>query len=104
VHTLPPTHASASLPGIGHVRCYWTILSSKLEYAYLDPVLDTHLGAWKDKFIGTSVLDWVHPDERDQLAEDLLPKEDVVAGVESTGVFGSVTRCVEAATFTAKSR
>ncbi|BGO94347.1 hypothetical protein NBRC10512_002795 [Rhodotorula toruloides] len=93
MHALPPAHASAALPGIGQVRCYWTILSSKLEYAYLDPVLDTHLGAWKDKFVGTSVLDWVHPDERDQLAEDLLPKEDTVAGVESTGVFGSVTRC-----------
>ncbi|GAA5988752.1 hypothetical protein JCM10908_006156 [Rhodotorula pacifica] len=94
-------HASAAhtgeytgLPGIGHVRCYWAILSAELEYAYLGPVFAAHLGEEvAERLKGTSLLDWVHPDERDQLAKDLLPHPDRLAGVEETGVFGSVTRC-----------
>ncbi|BGP42610.1 hypothetical protein JCM10449v2_006622 [Rhodotorula kratochvilovae] len=84
----PPT-----FPGIGRIRCYWTILTPQLEYAYLDPILQLHMGEWVHAFRGSNVLDWVHPDEREQLAEDLLPKEDGVGGVEGAGVFGSVTRC-----------
>ncbi|GAA5938109.1 hypothetical protein JCM3775_005344 [Rhodotorula graminis] len=85
--------APAVFPGIGRIRCYWTILTPQLEYVYLDPTLAYHMGEWSNAFRGSNVLDWVHPDEREQLADDLLPKEDRVAGVESAGVFGSVTRC-----------
>lgn len=92
-----PIHAGehAGVPEIGHVRCYWAILSAELEYAYLGPVFAAHLGdEVAERLKGTSLLDWVHPDERDQLAKDLLPHPDRLAGVEETGVFGSVTRCV----------
>lgn len=83
------------VPEIGHVRCYWAILSAELEYAYLGPVFAAHLGEEvAERLKGTSLLDWVHPDERDQLAKDLLPHPDRLAGVEETGVFGSVTRYV----------
>ncbi|GAA5995964.1 uncharacterized protein JCM10292_004859 [Rhodotorula paludigena] len=80
-------------PGIGQIRCYWTILTPTLEYVYLDPILELHMGEWANGLRGTSILEWVHPDEREQLAQDLLPKDDAVAGVEGAGVFGSVTRC-----------
>lgn len=93
--TAPP----AAFPGIGRIRCYWTILTPQLEYVYLDPTLAYHMGEWSNAFRGSNVLDWVHPDEREQLADDLLPKEDRIAGVESAGVFGSVTRCVPALDF-----
>ncbi|KAG0661069.1 hypothetical protein C6P46_004176 [Rhodotorula mucilaginosa] len=95
--THSPTHAgehNTGVPEIGHVRCYWAILSAELEYAYLGPVFAAHLGdEVAERLKGTSLLDWVHPDERDQLAKDLLPHPDRLAGVEETGVFGSVTRC-----------
>lgn len=96
--THSPTHAgehNTGVPEIGHVRCYWAILSAELEYAYLGPVFAAHLGdEVAERLKGTSLLDWVHPDERDQLAKDLLPHPDRLAGVEETGVFGSVTRYV----------
>ncbi|GAA5825585.1 hypothetical protein JCM3770_006895, partial [Rhodotorula araucariae] len=88
---MPDAHPA--FPGIGHIRCYWTILTPQLEYAYLDPILQLHMGEWVHRFRGTNILDWVHPDEREQLADDLLPQEDGVGGVEGAGVFGSVTRC-----------
>ncbi|GAA6007102.1 hypothetical protein JCM10207_001508 [Rhodosporidiobolus poonsookiae] len=100
-YSLPPatpTHphngpSSPGVPDIGRIRCYWTILSPSLDFVFLDPILEHHTGEWSNKLIGTNLLDWVHPDDRAQLTEDLLPREDEVAGVESAGVFGSVTRC-----------
>lgn len=88
------THSDGhGLPGIGHVRCYWSVLTADLEYAYLGPIFAAHLGEEvSERLLGTSLLDWVHPDERDQLAKDLLPHPNRIAGVEETGVFGSVTR------------
>ncbi|GAA5884139.1 hypothetical protein JCM3774_004552, partial [Rhodotorula dairenensis] len=91
----PHVGEGTGVPEIGHVRCYWAILSAELEYAYLGPVFAAHLGEEvAERLKGTSLLDWVHPDERDQLAKDLLPHPDRLAGVEETGVFGSVTRFV----------
>ncbi|GAA5932111.1 uncharacterized protein JCM15063_001122 [Sporobolomyces koalae] len=80
------------LPKLGSIRCYWTILSPALDYVYLDPLLEEHLGDFASSFLGSNLLDFVHPDEREQLAEDLLPRPDRIAGVETAGVFGSVTR------------
>ncbi|GAA5828963.1 hypothetical protein JCM3766R1_003883 [Sporobolomyces carnicolor] len=91
--TSPPLSInSEEIPKLGSIRCYWTILSPSLDYVYLDPLLEHHLGEHAQQFLGSNLLDFVHPDERDQLAEDLLPKPDRIAGVETAGVFGSVTR------------
>ncbi|GAA5864226.1 hypothetical protein JCM8547_001299 [Rhodosporidiobolus lusitaniae] len=95
-HSQHPSLSSSSPnspPPVGSIRCYWTLLSPSLEFVFLDPVLEHHLGEWAAKLVGTNLLDWVHPDEREQLREDLLPREEEVSGVESVGVFGSVTRC-----------
>ncbi|KAK4055054.1 hypothetical protein OIO90_003395 [Microbotryomycetes sp. JL221] len=86
-------HAPASKIPLGGTRCYWCILTPSLDFAFLDPVLHTHLGAESKLFIGTNLLDYVHPDERDALANDLLPKVGVNGGIEASGVFGSITRC-----------
>ncbi|GAA5869085.1 hypothetical protein JCM1840_000463 [Sporobolomyces johnsonii] len=83
---------SSQLPKIGTIRCYWTVLSPALDFFFLDPILESHMGEWANKLHGTNLLDWVHPEERRQLAEDLLPKDDCIAGIEGAGVFGSVTR------------
>ncbi|BGP19118.1 hypothetical protein JCM10213_005641 [Rhodosporidiobolus nylandii] len=88
-----PESSTPPLPDIGQIRCYWTLLSPRLELIFLDPILTAHMGPWAEKLVGTSLLDWVHPDEREQLREDLMPREEEVAGVEVAGVFGSVTRC-----------
>ncbi|GAA5909516.1 uncharacterized protein JCM6883_003972 [Sporobolomyces salmoneus] len=90
--TSPPLSNSDEIPKLGSIRCYWTVLSPSLDYVYLDPLLEHHLGEQAQQFLGSNLLDFVHPDERDQLAEDLLPRPDRIAGVETAGVFGSVTR------------
>lgn len=90
--TSPSLSNLEELPKLGSIRCYWTILSPSLDYVYLDPMLERHLGEFAQQFLGSNLLDFVHPDERDQLAEDLLPRPDRIAGVETAGVFGSVTR------------
>ncbi|GAA5891597.1 hypothetical protein JCM6882_004523 [Rhodosporidiobolus microsporus] len=103
---LPPISTVAGpgkgghVPSIGSIRCYWVVLSPALEFVFLDPIMQHHLGEWGDKLVGTSLLDWVHPEDREQLGVDLLPAaegqegvaEGQVGGVESGGVFGSVTR------------
>lgn len=90
--TSPPLSNVNDIPKLGSIRCYWTILSPSLDFMYLDPILEHHLGDFAQKFVRSNLLDFVHPDDRDQLAEDLLPKADRIAGVETAGVFGSVTR------------
>ncbi|KZV83131.1 hypothetical protein EXIGLDRAFT_684196 [Exidia glandulosa HHB12029] len=88
---LQPQPASSSsqaksLPRVGQTRCYWALLSHELEFLFLDPVLAHHLGPQKDGLMGRSLLEFVHPDERDSAANDL-------AGVlESKTLHGSVTR------------
>lgn len=88
----PSPSTSSELPKLGTIRCYWTVLSPALDFFFLDPILESHMGEWANKLHGTNLLDWVHPEERGRLAEDLLPKDDCIAGIEGAGVFGSVTR------------
>lgn len=91
----PLSDRSASTkPPVGSIRCYWVILSARLDFVFLDPILEHHMGDYAIKLVGTNLLDWVHPDEKDSLRDDLMPKEDEVAGIEGVGVFGSMTRCV----------
>ncbi|SGZ01720.1 BQ5605_C033g11162 [Microbotryum silenes-dioicae] len=80
---------------LGRTRCYWSILSPSLDYIAVDPILDAHLKEQKDRFLGTNMLDYVHPDERDALRADLMPNpgRDGHSGIEQAGIFGSVTRC-----------
>lgn len=33
-----------SIPILGRTRCYWVILNAALEFVYLDPILEVHLG------------------------------------------------------------
>ncbi|KAK4050689.1 hypothetical protein OIV83_003415 [Microbotryomycetes sp. JL201] len=89
------SHKTSTVPTIklGRTRCYWCILTPSLDFAFLDPVLHTHLGAESKLFIGTNLLDYIHPDERDALGNDLLPKVGANGGIEASGVFGSITRC-----------
>ena len=89
----PPSPTPASAPNVplGRTRCYWAILSPNLDFVFLDPILYTHLGDESRKLLGTNLLAYVHPDEVDSLRTDLLPTSDA-GGVESGGVFGSVTR------------
>ncbi|KAF8340640.1 uncharacterized protein EI90DRAFT_2091656 [Cantharellus anzutake] len=53
---------------------------------FIDPVLESHLKDQAKDFIGSSLLDWVHPDERQNASVDLF---DVV---EKQAVHGTVTR------------
>ncbi|GAA5825820.1 hypothetical protein JCM11251_000014 [Rhodosporidiobolus azoricus] len=83
------------IPPIGRIRCYWVVLSPRLDFVFLDPIMQHHMGEWVENFIGTNLLDWVHPEDRVQLGSDLLPAEEgaeEIKGVEANGVFGSVTR------------
>lgn len=86
------TYAEVPTVPLGRTRCYWCILSPKLEFVFLDPILHTHLGQESKAFIGTNLLDYVHPDEQAALAQDLMPKVGDAGGVEGSGVFGSITR------------
>jgi hypothetical protein len=77
---------------LGRTRCYWCILSPTLHFVFVDPILHTHLEEQSKAFIGSNLLDYVHPDERQSLREDLMPKVGDAGGIEGSGVFGSITR------------
>ncbi|KIJ51338.1 hypothetical protein M422DRAFT_26755 [Sphaerobolus stellatus SS14] len=81
---LPP--ASSPCPKPGQTRCYWTLLSSALEFLYIDPVLRGNLGPQADSIIGRRLLDFVHPDEHTSAQQDLRKV------LESRTLHGSVTR------------
>ncbi|GJE96612.1 hypothetical protein PsYK624_128110 [Phanerochaete sordida] len=75
-----------TLPKVGQTRCYWALLSTHLNFVYLDPVLQSHLEDQADALIGKSLLTFVHPDEQASARNDL-------GGVlESRTLHGSVTR------------
>ncbi|GAA6063871.1 hypothetical protein JCM10212_003607 [Sporobolomyces blumeae] len=88
----PPLGHVDDAPQIGSTRCYWVIMSPSLEFMYLDPILEYHMVEYSRTLIGYNLLDFVHPDERNRLAQDLLPDPNRSAGVKTAGVFGSVTR------------
>lgn len=101
-HSTRQHHQHGQVPtvALGRTRCYWSILSPTLEFVFLDPILHTHLGQESTRFIGSNLLDYVHPDERASLREDLMPKVGDAGGIEGSGVFGSITRSVLPSFFT----
>ncbi|PWZ00975.1 hypothetical protein BCV70DRAFT_86351 [Testicularia cyperi] len=83
---------------LGKTRCYWALLSAdhsrssgpsgdRLHFVYLDPVLQQHMAQQADSLVGTDFFDYVHPEERERVCEDMGKI------VESRTLFGSVTRC-----------
>lgn len=64
----------------------WSLLSEDLHFLYVDPVLQNHLDAQANAFIGKSLIEFVHPDEQASAKQDL---GDVLA---SRTLHGSVTR------------
>ncbi|KAK1224058.1 hypothetical protein PQX77_008388 [Marasmius sp. AFHP31] len=62
---------SGGLPQVGGQRCYWALLSDRLEFLYFDPVLQFHLESQADSLIGKPLLSFVHPDERATAENDL---------------------------------
>ncbi|TKY85188.1 hypothetical protein EX895_006268 [Sporisorium graminicola] len=92
---LPLTEAKVEL---GKTRCYWALLSAdhskgngptgeKLEFVYLDPILQQHMAEQASQMVGSDFYDYVHPEERDRVCDDMQKI------VESRTLFGSVTRC-----------
>jgi len=67
----------------------WTLLSSGLEFLYIDPVLRFHLDQQADAILGRRLLDFVHPDEHTSAHQDLGKV------LESRTLHGSVTRYVQ---------
>lgn len=80
-----------TMPTLGLNRCYWTILSPTLDFLFVDPIFQHHLGPESTKFVGTNLLTYVHPDEQESLARDLSPTSPS-GGIQGGGVFGSVTK------------
>lgn len=66
----------------------WALLSSDLQFIYLDPVLNYHLGEQAELLVGKSLLSFVHPDEQ------ASAKRDLGSVLETKTLHGSVTRCV----------
>ena len=64
----------------------WTLLNANLQFLFLDPVLTVHMKEQADGLIGRSLLEFVHPDERQDASIDL---HDVV---EKHALHGTVTR------------
>lgn len=64
----------------------WSLLSSGLDFIYLDPVLQSHLEEQAGLLVGKSLLDFVHPDERASAEQDLG------SVLDSKTLHGSVTR------------
>ncbi|KDQ24660.1 hypothetical protein PLEOSDRAFT_1113890 [Pleurotus ostreatus PC15] len=77
---------SAPLPKVGQTRCYWALLTSELQFIYLDPVLASHLEEQASVLIGKSLISFVHPDEQASAKHDL---GDVL---QNRTLHGSVTR------------
>jgi hypothetical protein len=66
----------------------WSLLSSDLDFIYLDPVLQSHLEEQSESLVGKSLLSFVHPDEQ------ASAKQDLGNVLESRTLHGSVTRYV----------
>ncbi|EAU85490.2 hypothetical protein CC1G_06391 [Coprinopsis cinerea okayama7 len=67
-------------------RTDWSLLSSDLQFIYLDPVLAHHLDTEADLLVGKSLLAFVHPEEQQ------TAKQDLGSVLESKTLHGSVTR------------
>ncbi|KAK8854676.1 hypothetical protein IAR55_003415 [Kwoniella newhampshirensis] len=107
---------SSGMPGIprvGAVRCYWALLAPRyttssssstttttdpsssshhrqqnlqLEFVHFDPVLDAHLSKQKMSMMKRNVLEFIHPNEREQARRDLS------SAISADDLQGSVTR------------
>lgn len=66
----------------------WSLLSSELDFVYLDPVLANHLETEADLLIGKSLLSFVHPEEQ------ATARADLAEALEQRTMHGSVTRSV----------
>ncbi|KAG5638895.1 hypothetical protein H0H81_008954 [Sphagnurus paluster] len=93
-----------AMPKVGQTRCCesqrssvdrltdrslssdWALLSSELQFIYLDPVLQLHLDQQAELLVGKSLLSFVHPDEQ------ASAKIDLGGVLESRTLHGSVTR------------
>ena len=64
----------------------WALLSSSLRFLFLDPVLRYHLREQAPRFLGCSLLDFVHPEEQD------LARRDLGEVLDERALYGSVTR------------
>jgi hypothetical protein len=64
----------------------WSLLSSDLQFIYLDPILTCHLEEQAEGLVGQSLFAFVHPDERE------TAKQDLGNVLESKTLHGSVTR------------
>ncbi|KAH0832943.1 hypothetical protein J3R83DRAFT_11915 [Lanmaoa asiatica] len=77
-----------NLPKIGETRCYWSLLSSDLQFIYLDPVLASHLEDQAEHLIGRSLLNFVHPEEQ------ASARADLTEALEQRTMHGTVTRFI----------
>ncbi|KAJ9119461.1 hypothetical protein QFC24_005694 [Naganishia onofrii] len=74
-----------NVPRVGGVRCYWAFLKPRypdpsdpkskfeLEFIHLDPVLSAHMRSQSLSMLGRGVIEFIHPDEREQ--EDDIPDD-----------------------------
>ena len=72
---------------------YFVYVDYQLNFIFLDPILVDHLGEEYEKFLGTNLLSFVHPEEVVRMRSDLLPRPGILSGVQAAGVFGAVTTC-----------
>jgi hypothetical protein len=64
----------------------WALLSANLDFRYLDPVFAAHLGDQAPAVLKRNLLEFVHPDERENARIDLRRI------IDQKGLHGSVTR------------
>ncbi|WRT68518.1 uncharacterized protein IL334_005494 [Kwoniella shivajii] len=92
-------------PRVGGIRCYWALVTPsyiplppnqdgtiqsgsrlELEFVHPDPMLGFHLAKQKLSMMGRSVIEFIHPAEREQARRDLTN------AISADDLQGSVTR------------
>lgn len=82
-HSIFAPPALLTLPSF---RTDWALLTSDLQFIYLDPVLASHLDVEAELLVGKPLLSFIHPDEQQ------TAKQDLNNVLESKTLHGSVTR------------
>ncbi|KAJ7274468.1 hypothetical protein B0H12DRAFT_400156 [Mycena haematopus] len=85
-YTPPVPVSKSAVPAVAQTPCYWALLSTNLEFVYLDPVLANHLGSEAQELVGKSLITFVHPEGQESAQQDLGNV------LESRTLHGSVTR------------
>ncbi|KAK7033063.1 hypothetical protein R3P38DRAFT_2920459 [Favolaschia claudopus] len=88
-------HASSpKFPPPSETRCYWALLSAKLEFVYLDPVFANHLGPQADELVGKALISFVHSEEQSAAELDLedVLKRRTLHGIVSRARFSRISR------------